>query len=72
MSKNNTMRDTNKREAKAPTMEVVRVISEHKRVKTGRLNRQVTRPPAGKKRVMAIVRFSDSKQLFTRHIDVLR
>lgn len=55
---------------KPHTFEIVKVISEHKKIRTTRADGgQATRPTAGKKRVMASVRI-DGGYPVTRHLDI--
>lgn len=74
MSKGNKYKDVEK---KAPEpnrkMEVVRIISQHKRARGRMVDGRYTPPKPiahGHKRVEAIVRYGSSRRTFTRHIDI--
>ena len=73
MSQGNKYRGEKHAEPKKESIQVVQVISEHKK-RGGHqdLGYTYSRPAGGMKRVMAIVKIAGRGGTFTRHLDVQR
>lgn len=73
MSKDNKYRHEKQAAPRQEKMEVVRIISEHKK-RNGHqeLGYTYTRPAQGMKRVEAICKIAGRRGTFTRHLDVAK